>query len=244
MQNLILTGMVIKSSEVGESDKRLVILTRERGKIVAFARGARRPKSPLLAVTRLFVYGSFTLFEGKDAYTLAAAEIENYFSKMSEDMETMCYGCYLLELADYFSRENMESTQLLKLLYQSLRAVMNERLPNRLVKCIFELKSFVIHGEYPQVFECVSCGSQDIVFFSPSRLGMFCEQCGMLAPDRIRVNISTVYTLQFVISSPVEKLYTFLLKEEVLKEFEMVMERLRKKIIDREFRSLAILDTF
>lgn len=143
-------GMVIKSSPSGEYDRRLVILTRERGKITAFARGARRPGNSLMAASRIFAFGTFRLFEGREAYTLHSAEITNYFEEIAADMEAACYGSYFLEVSDYYSRENMDGTEILKLVYQSLRALQKPAIPNRLVRRIFELKAMVINGEYTE----------------------------------------------------------------------------------------------
>jgi len=145
-----LTGMVIKVSPVGEMDKRLVILTRERGKITAFARGARRPGNPFMAVSRPFVFGQFSLYAGRDSYTLQSVEISNYFDELAADMECTCYGSYFLEFADYYSRENIDGTGLLKLLYQSVRALLKPALDNQMVLRIFELKAMVLNGEYTE----------------------------------------------------------------------------------------------
>ena len=200
-------GMVLKASPVGEYDRRLVILTREFGKITAFARGARRPGNSLMAVSNPFVFGKFLLYEGRDAYTLAGAEVKNYFIEIAGDVEAACYGSYFLEFADYYG---MEAEETLKLLYQSMRALLSEKLPNRLVKAVFELKLMEINGEY------------------------FEELSGNLDP-------STRYAWEFVLASPVEKLYTFALSDQVLLEFSRCVEENKRRFVDKTFHSLDIL---
>lgn len=150
-EQISVTGMVLKAAPVGEYDRRLVILTRGRGKITAFARGVRRPGNQLMAASAPFVFGKFLMYEGRDAYTLAGAEVENYFWEIAGDMEAACYGSYFLELADYYGRENIDATETLRLLYQSLRALLKPSVPNRLVKPVYELKLMEINGEYREI---------------------------------------------------------------------------------------------
>lgn len=84
---IALTGIVLIAAPIGESDKRLVLLTRERGKVTVFARGARRPGNPFLAAANTFAFGTFYVKEARTAYQLVQTEIRNYFREITEDVE-------------------------------------------------------------------------------------------------------------------------------------------------------------
>lgn len=212
MQGLLgVTGIILKAEPFGEYDRRVVILTKERGKIAAFAKGARKQGSRLLATTNPFCFGEFKLFEGRTSYSLSEAVISNYFEELRDDFEGACYGMYFNELMDYYTRENNDEKEMLKLLYQSLRALCHKGFQHSLVRYIFEIKALALNGEYPGIPESISCQE------------------------------STRYAVSFIVDSKVEKLYTFKVTDSVLSELGEIADEFRHRFIDKKLKSLDIL---
>ncbi|MCD7724840.1 MAG: DNA repair protein RecO [Clostridiales bacterium] len=213
MQDLTeITGMVLKAEPMGEYDRRVVLLTKEKGKISAFAKGARRPNSKLLAATNPFSFGEFRLYAGRSSYNITDVSISNYFEGLRKDFEGAYYGIYFLEVMDYYTRENNDEKEMLKLLYQSLKALMNEKLGNPLVRYIFEMKAMVLNGEFP----------------------------GM--PAEGEWEDSTRYAVSYIVNSGIEKLYTFTVTPPVLAQMKLIADDYRKRFMDRTFKSLEIVD--
>ena len=214
MQDFLqVTGIVIKSIPVGEYDRAVTILTTEKGKISAFARNARRQNNRFMAAVSPFCFGKFKLYAGRNSYTITEAEISNYFEELREDLEGACYGMYFLEVADYYTRENNDEAEMLKLLYQSLRALLHKKLDNRLVRAVYECKAMAVNGEFPGV------------------------------PGDRELSDSAVYALDFIASTQVEKLYTFAVTQSVLTELQEVAEKYRERIWGHYFKSLEMLES-
>lgn len=209
-EKINVTGMILKQASVKEYDRVVTILTKERGKISAFVNGARKPGSKQSAMANPFSFGVFKLYEGKNSYTVVEADIENYFENLRMDYEKACYGAYFAEIADYYTRENNDEVRMLKLLYQSLRALLSDKIPDPLVKAIFEIKSIEINGEFPGI------------------------------PQNIKKS-GTSYAISFIVNTPEERLFSFVLEDDVLRELVMVAEQYCSEIMDHNFKSLAIL---
>lgn len=245
MSDLITVQAVVLSvMPMGEYDKRLVLLTRERGKISVFAKGARRPNSPFLAAANPFVFGSFTLYEGRTSYNLNHAAVTNYFVELAAMQPGVYYGFYFLELADYFGREGIDEKDMMNLLYVSFKALLRPELDHRLVRCIFEFRTMVIQGEYPQIFQCVSCSGEkkELSFFSQRQHGVLCASCAMGVPDSVRISPAALYALQYMASAPLQKLYGFTVKPEILEELERIIHTYVAGNTDKKFKSLGILE--
>lgn len=238
-----MTGMVLSVIPIGEYDRRLVILTKERGRISAFAKGARKQNSALMACSQPFAFGQFQLYVGRSSYTVSSAQIQNYFEEIKKDLETVYYGMYFCEFATHLTRENVESVGMLKLLYQSLRALGKENIPNSLIRYIFELKMLCFNGEAPQVFECLKCKrKEELVCFNSHQGGILCKNCQR--PESIMIEEATLYTLQYIVSSKIENLYTFLLKDRVLEQLRKVVEHYVRTYIQVSMKSLEILEMY
>lgn len=209
----MVTGIVLKAFPVGEYDRGVILLTRERGKISAFARGARKPGNRLAAASNPFSFGRFKLYEGKNSYTIVETDIQRFFEELRTDYVGACYGLYFAEVAEWYTRENNDEREMLKLLYQSLRALCADSLPNPLVRCVFECRAIAVNGEFPGV------------------------------PADEKLEKSTVYALQYIAECPIEKLYTFTVTDSVLKELKTVAARYMKQFVGHNFKSLEVLQT-
>lgn len=213
MQDFLkVTGMVIKTFPQGEYDRRITLLTKDQGKITAFVKGARRQGSRFCASSDLFVFGNFDLYVGKDSYTVQNADIMNYFEFTRSDMEAAYYGMYFLELADYYGAEGNEEALLLLLVYRALQGLKTSSIPNRLVRIIFELKLFIIEGEFIPI-DRIASFSDDIY-----QLIDYYEKCS------------------------IEKLYGLSLKDEQIDELERIAIFQRKHLVDKKLNSLEMLE--
>lgn len=241
-QTIGLTGMVLSAMPVGDYDKRIQILTRERGKIAAFVRGARRPNSVFLAAANPFAFGQFEVFEGKNSYNVAKVNISHYFRELAEDLDAVSYGFYFLEMASYYTQENMDGTDVLNLLYVTLKALLKPAPDNRLVRRIFELRMLVLHGEYPNVFSCTKCGRKDgLHYFSMQRQGAVCPAC-LKGERAVPVDESTLYALQYMVTAPLEKLYSFTLTAPVFARLEGIVSGYIQQYQEHTFKSAGMLD--
>ena len=207
-------GIVLKHTPSGDYDWVTTIFTAEKGKITAFARNARRPGTKLSGCVEPFCFGTFKLFAGKNSYSITESSVDNYFEGFRQDLEGACYGSFFLEYASYYTRENVEDIKLLNLLYISLLALLKESLPNKLVRCIFEIKAMQAEGEFPGI------------------------------PQNVTLLDDTRYALEHIVNAPLEKLYTFNVSSEVLKEICFFTREARSRTIDRPFKSAEMLKTF
>lgn len=247
MNQIEVTGMILLSGPIGENDRRVEILTKEKGRISAFAKGARRQNSPLVSVANPFVFGTFTLYQGRNSYTLVHGKVENYFAELRTDIEGAYYGMYFMELAGHFTREGNEETQMLRLLYQSMRALMNKAIPRDLVRVIFELKTMVIQGEGLEVFQCIKCGTKDtkeLVKLFVHEGGICCSNCksNTVFDKVIWIDSSSLYAMQYITHSSIEKLFTFALSQDVLNKMKFVMEQYLKNKVDKKLKTQEFLE--
>lgn len=234
-----MTAMVLQAGNIGEYDKRIVLLTKERGRISAFARGAKKATSQYAAACQPFTFGEFSLYEGKNSFNLMWAKVDNYFDTLKKDLDLIYYASYFCELASYLTRENNDETEILKLLYQTLRALEKKTINIELIRCIYEIKILAFYGIGIEASRCVKCGKEEnLIWFDAKECGVVCKDC---AHGKIKVSPATLYTLQYILYSPIQKLYTFKVSDDVLWELKKIIREYMRYHIDHQFKSLVFL---
>lgn len=242
--NLIRTqGVVVDELTTGEADKILTILTKKHGVIRAAVKGACRPKSSTIACSQFLAFSDFIFYKGKDLYRLNTCEIIEPFYNIRNDITKFTYASYTAELTKEVVHENIQSYRVLQLFLNTLHAIANSDKPIELIVRSFELRLMALSGYKPRIEDCTCCGSEsDCIYFSFMENGLVCSSCGGEKTGLITVSEPTVNALRYIIKSDIRRLFSFSASDMVLKELKLVNEIFIKEKLEKEFKSLKVLE--
>ena len=223
MGTIKMSGIIISESNLGDYDKMLTMLTPGLGKISCVAKGARRPKSALLAGTQLFCFGEYLMYKGANTYNINSCETIEVFYNLRTDLDKLNTAIEITKIIRNVTDENENCYRILQLYLNTLYTLSETDKNLELVDSIFKLKILCLLGFAPRINECVNCkNKENIKYFSIKDNGFKCENCGKLDKGAISVSESTISAIKYIVLAPPKKLYSFNLKDESLEELKMI----------------------
>ncbi len=227
MPNVKIKGVILAENNLGDFDKMLTMLTPNLGKISCVAKGARRPKSALLAGTQLFSFGEYLMFKGTNTYHINSCELIEVFYNLRCDLDKLDYAMKINKIVQNVTTENQNCYRILQLYLNTLYTISETDMDLDLVLSIFKLRLASIIGFTPRINECVNCQEKEekkITYFSIKDNGLKCEVCGKQDKSAIYISEGTLKAIKYTIMAPPKKLYSFKLKDEALREFKLVVK--------------------
>ena len=172
-------AIVLRTHKLGEADRIITLLTRERGKVRAVAKGVRRTKSKFGARLEPFSRVDLLVYEGKSLDIITQAEsLKAYGQDLALDYSLWTAGQTMLETADRLAPEDSISAESqYLLLVGALRTLVTGEHAASLVLDAFLLRSLSMAGYSPTLNACVICGVAGTQpFFHVSTGGALCVE--------------------------------------------------------------------
>ncbi|MFC7393314.1 DNA repair protein RecO [Scopulibacillus cellulosilyticus] len=216
-------GIIIKTINYGETNKIITLFTREHGKIGLMARGAKKTKSKLSAVSQLLMYGQFLYQKGKGLGVLHQGEPLLPFRELKTDLYKMAYAAYIVEMLDKLTDQNVKNPYLFELLLQILNYI-DEGIDPEVLLMIFEVKMLSAAGIEPELDRCIQCGLQDGPFnFSISGGGLICQRCSKNDHYNIPMSQTSGKLLRLFKHFDLKRLGKVDLKKETKNELKQIL---------------------
>lgn len=171
-------ALVIRTRDYGESDRIITLFARDRGKLQAIAKGARKPKSKQRAGTQLFTYADFLLHKGQSLNTINQVSPKESFSHLWGDLERSLAATGMAELLDIATIPEQPHPELFTLTLSYFFLL--EHFDPCVLQSAYALRLLSHLGYRPYLGECVECRENVAnarVWFSPEAGGTLCPRC-------------------------------------------------------------------
>lgn len=193
-------GVVLRTYKLGESDRIIVLMTRQHGKVRAVAKGIRKTKSKIGARLEPMSHVDVLLNRGRDLDVVNQVEVVDASPGLHGDLERMSQAISMCEAVDLVSQDRQPAIHLYEMLVGALRALEDQPAP--LLLAGFFLKLLAAEGVGPQVDRCVSCGAEErLEHFDLHAGGIQCRSCA----TGMRVEEGVVEALQEILGGRLRK---------------------------------------
>ncbi len=172
-------ALVLGTLDYGEADRLVTLLTRSRGKLTAFAAGARKSRRRFAGALEPGTLLRARLVERHGSTVrLDAVEVVQAFPRIREELPRIARALYALELCRELLRDDEPAPELLSLAVEWLgRLDAGEAGPTSVLA--FELQALALAGLMPRFDACALCGRPpgETPRFDVDHGGAVCAAC-------------------------------------------------------------------
>jgi DNA repair protein RecO (recombination protein O) len=243
MEIVVTSGLVLREIRYKESDRILTLLTPELGVISASAKGSLRLKSKLFSACGLFCYSEFTLIPGKNMYTVQEAEVKNVFHGLSGSIEGMSLAMYLSEMAMALAPVGQEAEKELRLLLNCLYMISENKANLRVIKAVFEMRTFSECGFLPQLLCCKVCKAynDENFYFDEEEGYLLCPACAEKAQKKCNLDAGALFALRHICLVEDKRIFAFKISRGSLQKLASAAERYALIHLDKPLKSYEFL---
>jgi DNA repair protein RecO (recombination protein O) len=236
-------AIVLRQYSLSDSDRIIIFITREFGKVRAAAQGVKKLQSRIAGCLEPFnhIQIEFWNREGKDLCQIRRVELTHSFNKKNPDFRQMCAFSYFSEITNEIIQENQANPALFRLLLSSLHTGEQHTVQSALIR-YFEIWSLKLNGLLPNYAYCSNCGKcvKDDEFFTWIEAGQTrCRECAQGRGLRIGAQASVF--LEEILRFPPDKLVIRPIDKEALVDVERLTQKLLSMAFEKQFKSYRIL---
>ena len=236
-------GIVLREKQIEDYDSILTLLTRARGVITAYARGARKPRNALRVSAELLSYSDFVLFSSKDRYSVDKSALNRLFMGVRGDIEKLSLASYFCQLAAEAAPREEPADDYLRLLLNCLHLLDTGKRTGTFLKPVFELRLLTIAGFMPHLVGCAACGTFEAprMFFLPQPATLLCENCmDHAGKDAVLLPVEpgVLTAMRHTIYSDNVNIFSFTLSEAGLDRLGEITELYVMHQLEKRFETL------
>ena len=230
-------GIILLESNSSDYDKMLTMLTPGYGKIGCSAKGARRPKSSLLAGTQFLCFGEYVLYKGSNTYSINSCEPIEIFYHIRTDLDKLKYASHITKIIMDVTNENENCYKILQLFLNTLYTISETDKDLDFVLSIFKLRLLCLLGFTPNINKCTECRAEEnLIYFSIRDNGFKCGTCAKLDKSAIQISNSTKDAIKYIVLAPPKKLYSFEIPDDCKKELEIIAKLYLNTKLEKEYK--------